>query len=59
VVGGSGEDELRGGPGRDRLVADDGEADLVRCGKGADRAIHDELDAVARTCERSTRRSPG
>jgi hypothetical protein len=59
LAGGSGEDELGGGRGRDRLVADDGEADVLRCGRGTDHAIHDELDTVARTCERATLRPPG
>lgn len=51
--GGSGEDVLRSGRGRDYVNAADGEADRVRCGKGRkDRARVDELDTVARSCER-------
>jgi len=61
--GGRGRDRVRGGPGSDLLLsgggndtvnAADGEADQVRCGTGRrDRVLHDELDAVAGSCEKS------
>jgi hypothetical protein len=48
---GKGRDVFAGGAGRDRLRADGGNRDLVRCGKGRDRAVVDRRD-VTRGCER-------
>jgi hypothetical protein len=42
---------LRGGPGRDHLVAVDADSDLVDCGSGHDTATVDRRDRV-RNCER-------
>jgi Polysaccharide lyase/RTX calcium-binding nonapeptide repeat (4 copies) len=58
VRGGAGHDFLRGGPGRDRLVARDGERDVVRCGHGKDLALVGAKDKV-RHCERVRRHASG
>ncbi len=52
MKGDAGEDVLKGGGGSDRLHAEDGEPDVVRCGSGRrDRArIDQELD-TASGCE--------
>jgi RTX calcium-binding nonapeptide repeat (4 copies) len=49
-------DEADGGPGRDRILARDGEEDEVDCGTGRDRAEVDQFDEVD-NCERTRRRS--
>ena len=45
-----GRDRISGGPGDDRINADDGERDKVRCGGGDDRLRADMLDR-AKGCE--------
>lgn len=48
--GGSGKDRLAAGPGRDVLIADDGERDRLGCGSGIDRFSADSKDRL-RGCE--------
>ncbi|MDQ3723238.1 MAG: hypothetical protein M3376_09280, partial [Actinomycetota bacterium] len=54
LTGGFDPDILRGGRGRDRLVAVDGARDILDCGPGRDTAIVDRKDRV-RNCERVER----
>ena len=65
LYGGSGNDRLSGGPGgdlyeggsgNDVILARDRTRDTIRCGKGRDTVTADRVDAVARDCERVTRR---
>ena len=56
LVGGRGRDVLYGRAGNDVLSVRDGRRDRVSCGAGRDRVIADRLDAVARDCERVSRR---
>jgi Ca2+-binding RTX toxin-like protein len=51
IIGGSGEDVMRGLRGRDTLLAADRHKDRVLCGGGRDRAVVDSID-VTRKCER-------
>lgn len=55
LYGGQGVDVLRGGPGDDRIFARDGQRDVITCGAGRDVAYADQLDAVAKDCERVLR----
>jgi outer membrane protein assembly factor BamB len=52
---GTGFDVVDGGPGSDRVLARDGEPDVVRCGGGKDRAAVDTGD-LAKGCEKVRRR---
>ncbi len=54
LVGGRGRNAYSGGPGRDRILAVNGQRDLVSCGPGRDRARVDRQDTV-RGCESVTR----
>lgn len=56
LFGGLGRDVLDGGPGRDVISARDEARDTIRCGPGRDTVTADRIDAVARDCERVTRR---
>ena len=56
LIGGKGKDTLRGGAGADRILARDGERDTVRCGRGKDTVQADKIDAVAKDCEKVSRR---
>jgi hypothetical protein len=51
IVGGSGSDELEGGPQDDAIDARDGTQDVVVCGGGTDTALVDTVDVVSATCE--------
>jgi hypothetical protein len=51
IVGGSGSDELEGGPQDDSIDARDGTQDVVICGGGTDTALVDTVDVVSPTCE--------
>jgi Bacterial Ig domain/RTX calcium-binding nonapeptide repeat (4 copies) len=51
IVGGSGSDELEGGPQDDAIDARDGTQDVVVCGGGTDTALVDTVDVVSPTCE--------
>jgi hypothetical protein len=44
-------DLLKGGPGADRIAANDGEPDRVKCGSGTDRVHADPSDTLS-GCER-------
>ena len=46
IDGRGGEDCLAGGAGRDKINAQDGDRDVVRCGDGQDRARVDREDRV-------------
>jgi hypothetical protein len=56
LVGGNGRDLLDGGPGADVISARDRTHDTIRCGSGRDTVTADRGDAVARDCERVSRR---
>ena len=43
---------MRGGPGDDRIVSEDGRTDTVSCGGGVDTVLADRKDRVSRDCER-------
>lgn len=62
---GPGNDVLDGGPGRDLMLGDagsdtmrsrDSARDVVRCGSGKDSVIADRRDAVAKDCEKVSRK---
>ena len=44
-------DELTGGPGRDRIMVRDGEADIVHCGEDRDLVVTDQFDQLDPDCE--------
>jgi hypothetical protein len=55
-------DRFFGGTGNDRIDDRDGNRDIIDCGPGRDSVIADQLDKVARNCERvrrKFRRPPG
>jgi hypothetical protein len=55
---GAGSDSLKDGKGKDKINADDGQADKVNCGKvSKDSAVVDELDTTKR-CEKVTVAGP-
>jgi hypothetical protein len=56
LVGGNGRDLLDGGTGNDTVSARDRTHDTIRCGRGRDTVTADRGDAVARDCERVSRR---
>lgn len=56
LFGGTGRDLLDGGTGNDVISARDRARDTIRCGRGHDTVTADRIDAVARDCERVTRR---
>jgi Ca2+-binding RTX toxin-like protein len=56
LFGGPGRDVIEGGGGRDVVSARDRTRDTIRCGAGRDSVTADRVDAVARDCERVTRR---
>ncbi len=51
LAGGKGKDRLVAGPGDDTIRAQDGKADVVRCGAGKDIAVVDKKDQVS-GCEK-------
>ena len=53
IVGGPGADVIDAGPYHDRIRADDGTRDVVRCGEGTDRVVADRADKLV-DCERVT-----
>ena len=56
VTGGRGRDTIDAAGGRDVISVRDGERDVVRCGSEHDTVLADRRDAVARDCERVSRR---
>ena len=65
VDGGGGNDRIVGGPGKDKLFGDGGNdsvyardkaKDTIRCGPGKDTVEADKIDAVARDCEKISRK---
>ena len=53
---GSGANRVSAGGGRDRIAAANGRRDRISCGGGRDRVVADDIDRVARNCERVIRR---
>ena len=53
IFGGPGADVIDAGPYHDRIRADDGTRDVVRCGEGTDRVVADRADKLV-DCERVT-----
>jgi len=55
INGQAGHDVIDAGRGNDLIIADDGQADIIRCGPGRNRVRADQRDRVARDCERVVR----
>ena len=56
LTGDSGRDRISGGTGRDTISARDGQRDRITCGSARDTVRADRIDAVARDCERISKR---
>jgi Ca2+-binding RTX toxin-like protein len=55
ISGGKGHDVMAGGAGRDRILAKDGQRDVITCGAGDDHVRADRSDSVSGDCEHVAR----